>query len=56
MMEGAVPDGQYTSTIYGSIKEQKYDEAVRLLTFELQVTIFIPFGQCARKFLTQNLA
>jgi len=35
-MEGAVPDGQYTATIYGAIKDQRYDDAVRLLTFELQ--------------------
>mmetsp|Transcript_13358 Transcript_13358/g.21188 ORF Transcript_13358/g.21188 Transcript_13358/m.21188 type:complete len:653 (+) Transcript_13358:44-2002(+) len=35
-MEGAVPDGQYTAIVYGAIKDGRYDEAVRILTFELQ--------------------
>merc|ERR1719409_1517551 len=35
-MQRAIPEGQYTATIYGYIKEQKYDEAARTLQFELQ--------------------
>jgi hypothetical protein len=32
-----VPDGQYTATVYLAIKENRYIDAVQLLTFELQV-------------------
>ena len=36
-MMGSVPaEGQYTSTIYGAIKEGDYDEAIRILSFELE--------------------
>jgi tetratricopeptide repeat protein 30 len=34
-MQRAIPEGQYTATIYGLIKEQKYEEAARTLQFEL---------------------
>ena len=33
---GQVPEGQYTSTVYGYIKDKKYEEVVRLLSVELQ--------------------
>ena len=31
-----IPEGQYTKTVYGLIKEKKYDEVVRILSIELQ--------------------
>ena len=31
-----VPEGQYTSTVYGYIRDKKYEEVVRLLSVELQ--------------------
>ncbi len=33
---GRTPEGQFTSLIYGYIREEAYDEAVRILTVELQ--------------------
>jgi hypothetical protein len=33
---GAAPEGQLTATIYGMIKDGKYQEATRLLTIQLQ--------------------
>lgn len=33
---GSIPEGDYTSTIYGMIKEQKYEEAIEILTLEMQ--------------------
>jgi hypothetical protein len=35
--QGLVPEGQYTSTVYGHIKERQYEQAVVILLFELQV-------------------
>lgn len=32
----SAPEGQYTATIYGLIRDQKYSEAIRILTLELQ--------------------
>lgn len=32
-----IPDGQFTTTIYGYIKDQKYNEAITILQQELQV-------------------
>ena len=32
----AVPDGQYTTTIYTAIKEGRYTDAVQVLEFERQ--------------------
>jgi len=31
-----IPDGQYTSSIYGLIKDQKYSDAISILNMELQ--------------------
>jgi len=31
----AVPDGQYTQTIYSLVRDQKYTEVIQLLTYEL---------------------
>eukprot|EP00611_Tribonema_gayanum_P021738 TRINITY_DN4238_c0_g1_i1.p1 TRINITY_DN4238_c0_g1~~TRINITY_DN4238_c0_g1_i1.p1 ORF type:complete len:650 (-),score=302.97 TRINITY_DN4238_c0_g1_i1:45-1994(-) len=31
-----VPEGQFTSTVYGSIKEGRYADAIQLLNFQLQ--------------------
>lgn len=35
-MEQALPLGQYTSTIYGAIKEQRYNDAIDILLIEQQ--------------------
>jgi tetratricopeptide repeat protein 30 len=35
-MQRAIAEGQYTATIYGWIKEEKYDDVIRTLQFELQ--------------------
>jgi tetratricopeptide repeat protein 30 len=35
-MQRAIAEGTYTSTIYGWIKEEKYDDVIRTLNFELQ--------------------
>ena len=32
----AVPDGQYTTTVYSSIKDGRYADAVQVLEFERQ--------------------
>ena len=32
----SLPDGQYTTTIYAAIKEQRYNEAIDILVLELQ--------------------
>ena len=32
-----VAEGEYTKTVYTAIRDQHYAEAVRILTFELQV-------------------
>lgn len=32
----SLPDGQYTTTIYTAIKEQRYSEAIDILQMELQ--------------------
>ena len=34
--QSAVPEGKYTETVYGLIRDQKYDEAVAILSIELQ--------------------
>lgn len=34
-----VPQGQVTSTIYGHLREGRYDEAVQILEYELQVNV-----------------
>jgi tetratricopeptide repeat protein 30 len=34
--DSLLPQGKYTSTIYGAIKEQKYHEAIEVLEMELQ--------------------
>ncbi|KAF0722621.1 hypothetical protein AaE_009936 [Aphanomyces astaci] len=36
MYQQAKEGGSYTSTVYGHIRDQKYDEAVRILQIELQ--------------------
>lgn len=36
--QSRIPDGQFTSTIYGYIKDQKYDEAITILQQELQAS------------------
>ena len=36
MQNRACEEGQYTQAVYGSIKEGRYDEAVRILEFERQ--------------------
>jgi tetratricopeptide repeat protein 30 len=36
LMEQTLPLGQYTSTIYGAIKEQRYNEAIDILLIEYQ--------------------
>lgn len=33
---GALPAGEYTSTIYGAIKEGRYNDAIEILSIELQ--------------------
>ena len=33
----AIPDGQYTATIYGYIRDGKFDDAIRVLSHELEV-------------------
>lgn len=35
---GEIPEGQYTATVYAAIKENRFDEAVHLLTSELGVS------------------
>lgn len=38
--------GQVTATIYGHLRESKYDEAIQILEWELQVTAdFLQFDQ-----------
>ena len=34
-----VPHGQVTSTIYGHLREGRYDEAIQILEYELQVPV-----------------
>ena len=36
MDTSALPLGQYTSTVYGAIKEQRYNDAIDILQIELQ--------------------
>lgn len=36
-----VPDGQYTATIYGWLKDGKHIDAIKVLERELQVTAFM---------------
>ena len=31
-----IPDGQYTKTVYGMIRDGKYQEVIRILNNELQ--------------------
>ena len=31
-----IPEGQYTKTVYGLIREKKYEEVIRILSIELQ--------------------
>ena len=35
-MDQALPTGQYTSTIYGAIKDHRYNDAIDILESELQ--------------------
>jgi tetratricopeptide repeat protein 30 len=35
-MDQTLPKGQYTSTIYGAIKEKKYADAIDILLMEIQ--------------------
>lgn len=44
----AVPDGQYTQTIYSLIRDQKYTEVIGILTNELQ---FSPRNRAALSLL-----
>jgi tetratricopeptide repeat protein 30 len=44
----AVPDGQYTQTIYSLIRDQKYHEVIDILTNELQ---FSPRNRAALSLL-----
>lgn len=37
MDQGIVAEGQYTSVVYGAIRDQQYHEAVKILNYELQV-------------------
>ena len=36
MEQGQGLDGQFTSTVYGAIKDQRYAEAIQILEFERQ--------------------
>ena len=36
-----VPDGQYTATIYGWLKDGKFLDVIKVLERELQVCLFV---------------
>lgn len=44
----AVPDGQYTQTVYSLIRDQKYNEVITILNSELQ---FSPRNRAALSLL-----
>ncbi len=37
MSQFAIPEGQYTAIVYTAIKEERYEDAIEILTIEIQV-------------------
>ncbi len=42
MSQFAIPEGQYTSIVYTAIKEERYEDAIEILTIEIQVRMSSP--------------
>ena len=36
--QGALPTGEYTSTIYTAIRDERYKDAIDILNFEMNVS------------------
>ncbi len=42
MSQFAIPEGQYTSIVYTAVKEERYEDAIEILTIEIQVRMSSP--------------